>query len=281
MVSLEDLFNDKDISITNQTSLDEIAFLICRGGWPKAIGLKEKSALFQAIDYFDAVSSNDISRVDSVKRDKDKAKRLLRAYARHVASQASLETIRRDMLSNYAGTFDAITMYTYLDALKKLFVIEDSPAWNPNLRLKTPIRTSDTRYFVDPSIAIAALGIGPADLINDLNTMGMMFENLCIRDLRVYAESLDGTIYHFREKTGLECDAVLHKRNGTYGLIEIKIGGDSMIEEGAETLKRVSSIIDTEKMKKPSFLLLICAITPFAYKRKDGVYVVPITSLRP
>ncbi len=280
-ISLRDLFKGKSISAIDETSLEEIAFFICRGGWPKAIGLDEKPALFQAIDYFDAVVSTDISRVDSVKRDKEKAKRLLKSYARHVGTQSSLETIRQDMLANQSDTFDQGTLYSYLDALRKIFVIEDSPAWNPNLRSKISIRTTDTRYFSDPSIATASLGIGPKDLLDDLNTMGFLFENLCIRDLRIYTDYLDGTVYHYRDRYGLECDAVIHLRNGAYGLVEIKLGGDNLIEEGAETLKDLTSKIDTNNMPKPSFMMVLCAKAPFAYKREDGVYVIPITALRP
>lgn len=280
-ISLSELFKGKDISAPNKTTLEEIAFLICRGGWPKAIGLEEKVSLFQAIDYYDSVVSSDISRVDSIKRDKEKAKRLLTSYARHVGTQSSLETIRQDIISNQEDTFDQSTLFSYLDALRKIFVIEDTKAWNPNLRSKTSIRTTDTRYFCDPSIAAAALGIGPKDLLGDLNTMGFLFENLCMRDLRIYAEYLDGTVYHYRDKRGLECDAVIHLRDGSYGLVEIKLGGDELIEEGAETLKELASIIDTKKMKEPAFMAVICAIAPFAYMRKDGVYVVPITNLRP
>ena len=280
-VSIKDLFEGANISAIDETSLEKIAFLICRGGWPKAIDLDEKPALFQAIDYFDAVVSNDISRVDSIKRDKERAKRLLKSYARHVGTQSSLETIRQDMLVNQSDTFDQGTLYSYLDALRKIFVIEDSPAWNPNLRSKTSIRTKDTRYFSDPSIAAASLGIGPNNLLDDLNTMGFLFENLCIRDLRIYADYLDGTVYHYRDKYGLECDAVIHLRNGAYGLIEIKLGGDRLIEEGTETLKSLASKIDIKNMSKPSFMVVLCAKAPFAYKRNDDVYVIPITALRP
>lgn len=280
-VSLSNLFDDKEISCANHKTLDDIAFLICRGGWPISIKLDGKASLFQAIDYFDSVVKNDISRVDSVKRDVEKAKSLLRSYARHVGSQAPLETIRKDILANQADTFDQVTLYSYIDALKKIFVIEDAPAWNPNIRSKTAIRSTDTRYFIDPSIATAALGIGPKDLIQDLNTMGFLFENLAVRDLRIYSELLDGSVYHYRDKSGLECDAVIHLRNGSYGLVEIKLGGDKLIEEGAQTLKTLSDLIDTNSMKKPSFMMVLCAQAPFAYKRNDGVYVVPITSLRP
>lgn len=280
-ISLSDLFDDKEISCANHKTLDDIAFLICRGGWPISIKLEGKASLFQAIDYFDSVVKNDISRVDSVKRDVEKAKSLLRSYARHVGSQAPLETIRKDMLANQADTFDQVTLYSYIDALKKIFVIEDAPAWNPNIRSKTAIRSTDTRYFIDPSIATAALGIGPKDLTQDLNTMGFLFENLAVRDLRIYSELLDGSVYHYRDKSRLECDAVIHLRNGSYGLVEIKLGGDKLIEEGAQTLKTLSDLIDTNSMKKPSFMMVLCAQAPFAYKRNDGVYVVPITSLRP
>lgn len=280
-VSIKDLFKGENISAINETSLEKIAFFICRGGWPKAIGLDEKPALFQAIDYFDAIVSTDISRVDFIKRDKERTKRLLKSYARHVGTQSSLETIRQDMLANQSDTFDQGTLYSYLDALRKIFVIEDSVAWNPNLRSKTSIRTTETRYFSDPSIATASLGMGPNDLLNDLNTMGFLFENLCVRDLRIYTDYLDGTVYHYRDKSGLECDAVIHLRNGVYGLIEIKLGGDKLIEEGAKTLKDLASKIDTKNMFKPSFMMVLCAKAPFAYKRNDDVYVIPITALRP
>ena len=161
-------------------------------------------------------------------------------------------------------------------------MIEDMPAWNPNLRSKTAIRTSDTRYFVDPSIATAALEIGPEDLMNDLNTMGLFFETLCVRDLRVFAESMNGKVYHYRDKSGLECDAVLHLRGGRYGLIEIKLGGQSLINDGAATLTALSNQIDTSKMKEPAFKMILTATGDYAYRRpEDGIYVVPIGCLRP
>ena len=279
-VSLMDLFNKKDISTVDNHSIDEIAFLICRGGWPAALNHGKKVALKQAFDYYDAVVNDDISRVDRVKRDSERTKRILKSYARNVATQASLETIRSDVISNDVETFDKEALYGYLNALKRIFVIEDSPAWNPNLRSKTAIRTSDTRYFVDPSIAVAALGLGPTDLVNNLELMGLIFENLCVRDLRIYADALDGSIYHYRDKTGLECDAVIHLRNGSYGLVEVKLGGDQSINEGAESLLKLTSKIDTEKMKKPAFLMVLCGVAPFAYKREDGVFVVPITCLK-
>ena len=279
-VSLMDLFNKKDISAVDNHSIDEIAFLICRGGWPATLNHSKKVALKQAFDYYDAVVNDDISRVDRVKRDSERTKRILKSYARNVATQASLETIRSDIISNDVETFDKEALYGYLNALKRIFVIEDSPAWNPNLRSKTAIRTSDTRYFVEPSIAVAALGLGPTDLVNNLELMGLIFENLCVRDLRIYADALDGSVYHYRDKTGLECDAVIHLRNGSYGLVEVKLGGDQSINEGAESLLKLTSKIDTEKMKKPAFLMVLCGVAPFAYKREDGVFVVPITCLK-
>ncbi len=169
---------------------------------------------------------------------------------------------------------------SYIGALKKIFVIEDMPAWNPNLRSKTAIRSTDTRYFVDPSIAVAALGLGPDDLINDLETFGLLFETMCVRDLRVYADAVDGNVYHYRDKNGLECDAVLHLRNGSYGLVEIKLGGAQAIEKGVATLTTLASKIDTAKMKTPAFMMVLTAVGDYAYQRKDGVYVVPVGCLK-
>ena len=234
----------------------------------------------QAREYFTAVTKSDISRVDGVQRDEELAKRLMRSYARNQGSQASAGTILEDIKSNEADDLGENTIYSYIKALKKIFVIEDVCAWNPNLRSKTAIRTSDTRYFTDPSIATAALGLGPKDLINDMKTFGLIFETLCIRDLRVYASSLDGDVYHFRDKNGLECDAVVHLPSGKYGLIEVKIGGNDLISEGAESLKKLSATIDTEKMKAPSFMMVLTGIGQYAYKREDGVLVVPIGSLK-
>ena len=280
-VSLKELFNSPgQISAINPLNIDDIAFLICRGGWPRATELKGDIALDQAKDYYDAVTKTDISMVDGVSRNPERVKRLMRSYARHQGTPVSIDTISADMLTNDRESSDAKTVSSYIDALKKIFVIEDSLAWNPNLRSKTAIRTSDTRYYVDPSIAVAALGLGPNDLINDLNTMGFLFETLCIRDLRVFADALDGQVYHFRDKYGLECDAVLHLRNGSFGLIEIKLGGDKLIVEGATTLKALSKKIDTDKMKSPSFLMVLTGTGKYAFRRDDGVYVVPIGCLK-
>lgn len=281
-VSLEKLFSGQDdIEGSSSLNMDDIAFLICRGGWPKSLNKKtEKAALKQVTEYYEAITRSDISRVDDVVRDERRAKRLMRSYARMQGGQVSIGTITADIKVNEAEGISDVTIESYLNALRKIFVIEDMPAWNPNLRSKTAIRTSDTRYFVDPSIAVAALGIGPNDLINDLETLGLLFETLCVRDLRVYSDALDGEVFHYRDKNGLECDAVVHLRNGKYGLIEIKLGGDTLIEEGAANLKKLADKIDTTKMKVPSFLMVLTAVGNYAYKRTDGVFVVPIGCLK-
>ena len=282
-ISLQTLFNEAELQIfaENKLTLDAIAFLICRGGWPQATKLSGEDALIQSFDYVDAVAREDISRVDGVKRDETRARLLLRSYARHQGTAASYTTIREDIVSNDASDLSEDTIMTYAKALRKIFVIEDCAAWNPNLRSKKAIRTSDTRYFVDPSIATAALSIGPGDLINDLNTCGLFFETMCMRDLRIFAEYLEGEVRHFRTKDGLECDAVVHLKNGSYGLIEIKLGGDKLIEEGAETVKTIADQIDTTKMKAPSFQMVLTGTSPYAYRREDGVFVVPIGCLKP
>ena len=282
-VSLSELFNNEDCLLrgNSKLTLDDIAFLICRGGWPMAIDVPEDVALQQAIDYYDAVVNEDISRIDGARKENAYVKRLMRAYARNQGAQISIDTLLNDLLESESFETSNKTATKYINLLKKIFVIEDMKAWNPNLRSKTAIRTSDTRYFVDPSIATAALGIGPNDLINDLKTMGLLFETMAIRDLRVYADLLDANIYHYRDKNGLECDAVIHCRNGSYGLVEIKLGGDKLIDEGAASLKKLSSKIDTDKMKKPSFLMVLTANSNVAYKRNDGVIVVPVGALKP
>ena len=245
-----------------------------------AISLDKDIALDQARDYVDAVTDSDISRADNVNRDPEAARRIMRSYARHQGAQASIGTIQADMTAGGAFDISDKTINSYINALKQIFVIEDMPAWNPNLRSKTAIRTSDTRYFVDPSIATAVLGIGPNDLMNDLNTMGLMFETMCVRDLRIFADVLDGNVYHFRDKNGLECDAVVHLRNGKYGLIEIKLGGETLINEGAKTLTSLASKIDTDKMKAPAFKMILTATGNYAYRREDGILVVPSSCLK-
>lgn len=281
MVRLQDLFaKKKDLIGINNLDLSKISFLVCRGGWPRATFLPDEIALDQAYDYYDAVVKSDISRVDGVTRAPERVKRLMRSYARNQGTQISNEALKTDMAVNDVTTLDTNTVLSYINALKKIFVIEEMPAWNPNLRSKTAIRSTATRYFVDPSIAVAALGIGPNDLLNDLNTFGFLFETMCVRDLRIFADAMNGCVYHYRDKTGLECDAVIHLRNGDYGLIEIKLGGEIAIEQGAATLKKLRDRIDTEKMKEPSFLMVLTAIGKYAFQRPDGVYIVPLGCLR-
>lgn len=280
-VSLAELFTaPNQVSGINKMDIEQVAFLTCRGGWPLAVDMDREIALDQAFDYIEAVEKRDISKVDGVERDPVRVHRLLRSLARNQGSQASFGTIRADLQANESDALSEDTISSYIKALKEIFVVEDSEAWNPNLRSKTAIRTSDTRYFTDPSIATAALGIGPQDLVNDLNTFGLVFETLAVRDLRVYAEALNGKVYHFRDKNGLECDAVIHLRDGRYGLVEIKLGGDELVDEGSESLLRLAGKVDTERMKAPSFMMVLVGVGTYAYRREDGVYVVPIGCLK-
>lgn len=280
-VSLSELFNQPEqIAGINKLTIQDLAFLTCRGGWPEATDMTGDDALAQAFDYFDAVVNRDISRVDGVQRAPERTKVLMRSYARHQGSMAPYTTIRNDMVANDTDKLDEETVASYVKALKKIFVIEDMRAWNPNLRSKTAIRTSDNRYFTDSSIATAAMGLGPNDLINDLETFGLVFETMCMRDLRVYAEAMDGDVYHYRDKEGLECDAIVHLRNSSYGLIEIKLGGHTKIEEGAQALNSLEDKLDLSKMKSPSFKMILTGTESYAYRRKDGIYVVPIGCLK-
>lgn len=281
-VSLGSVFQDSSaVEGINNLSLEQMAFVTCRGGWPRAVQKKsQRAALAQIQEYFQAIVRSDISRVDMVNRDAKRAIRLMRSYARHQGSQATVAVIKADMSANETTEMSDNTIESYLSALRKIFVIEDMPAWNPNLRSRTAIRTTDTRYFVDPSVAVTALGLAPADLLNDLNTFGLMFETLCVRDLRVYADAIGGKVYHYRDANGLECDAVVHLPNGSYGLVEIKLGGENLVEEGAKSLKKLASKIDNARMKEPSFLMVVTAVGNMAYRRTDNVLVVPIGSLK-
>lgn len=280
-VSLKELFDGNlDVDGYSNIDIERLAFLVCRGGWPKAIDMRDEIALDQAFDYIEAVIHSDINRADNIQKNPDKVRRLMRSYARNQGTQIANTELAKDIQGNEETSINEETIATYIDALKKIFVIEDMLAWNPKLRSKTAIRSSDTRYYIDPSIAAAALGIGPNDLINDLKTFGFLFETLCVRDLRVFSDSLNGEVYHYRDKNGQECDAVIHLRNGKYGLIEIKLGGEKLIEEAVETLKSMKSKIDINKMNAPSFLMVITGIGDYAYQRPDGVLVVPIGCLK-
>ena len=281
-VSLGALFaGADDVEGHSERGVEDVAYCCCRGGWPGALGLQEGIALEQAVEYHESIVTSDISRVDSVSRSEERARGLLRAYARATGSQTSLASIRGDMLANDSQALSKDTVSSYAAALRKIFVLEDSPAWNPNLRSRTAIRTSATRYFTDPSIATAALGAGPEDLLDDLRTMGLVFENLCVRDLRVYAQALGGRVYHYRDRNGLECDAVLHRRDGSFGLVEVKLGGKEAVEEGAATLRKLAGNLDRPRMREPSFLLVVTATGGYAYRREDGVFTAPVTCLGP
>lgn len=280
-VSLGELFRGaKSIEGKSELSFENLAFAICRGGWPQSVVCAREVALRQAYDYYDGVVELDMPRLDGVERNGSRLRRLMRAYARHLGSQSKYSELISDMAANDSGTLSNVTVAGYVEALKKIFVIEDSPAWNVNLRSRTAIRTTDTRYFVDPSIGAAALRIGPGDLLNDLNTMGILFENLCVRDLRVFAEANDGEVYHYRDANGLECDAVIHLHNGKYGLVEIKLGGAENIEVAAKTLNKLADKIDTVKMGEPAFRMVLTGTGEYAYTRLDGVHVVPIGCLK-
>ena len=282
-VSFAELFTGKvRLGDAMPHTLEEIAYLTCRGGWPKATEKTSRAALRQAFDYVDAIVNADISRVDDIRRDPDLALRIMKSLARLQGTQSTVSAVKADLVPNLPkGGVHENTIFSYIGALKKLFVVEDMPAWCPNLRCKTPVRTTDTRYYTDPSIATAALGLGPDDLMNDLKTFGLFFETLVARDLRTYAEANDGKVSHYRDKSGLECDAVMHLRNGRYGLIEVKLGGDALITEGREKLKKLAEEIDTKRMKEPSFRMIVVAEGDYAYQANDGTLICPIGCLRP
>lgn len=281
-VSLRNLFdNTKNVSGKNRYQLKDIAHIICRGGFPSAVIEKDKDiSLNYAKDYVNTLVSTDITSVDDIKRNPKRARAILKSYARNISTPAKMTTILKDVESN-TDAQDIRTINSYIDAFSKLFVIDETESWTPKLRSKTAIRTTSTKHFVDPSIATAILDANPNDLIQDLNTFGLFFENLVIRDLKIYTQSLDGNVYNYRDKSGLEADAVIHLNDGRWGLIEIKLGGETLINEGALTLTKLKEVIDQDKMNKPAFLAIITATDSFAYKREDGIYVIPIACLKP
>lgn len=280
-ISLADLFEGNTFEPFDYSmDVNTLAFQICRGGWPQSTFMEGEVALDQARDYYETIYKVDIHRVDKVRRNSERTRLLLKSYARNTGSATSFSKMSADIKENDNADISYETISDYIDALKKLFVLEDMPAWNPNLRSKSAIQSSDTRYFIDPSIATSALSLGPKDLINDMSTFGLFFESMAVRDLRTYADALNGDLFHFRDSSGLECDAVLHRRNGEYGLIEIKLGGNNNVEKGAETLKHLAEVIDTDKMKAPAFLMVLTGIGQYAYRRPDGVFVIPIGCLK-
>lgn len=280
-VSLEALFlGEFNDTVKNKLAFDDISYLICRGGWPMAMQQTKEDALMNAYAYYDGVVNSDLSRADGVLRNPQNVDLLLRSYARMIGSQSTLTNIRADMKIVDEQELDINTVRSYIETLKKIFVVEELSGWNPNIRSKNAIRTSPKRYFVDPSIAVAALNLGPGNLANDLNTMGFFFENMCIRDLRVYADGLNGSLYKYRDKYGLECDAVLTLRNGQFALIEIKLGGTKAVEEGAEALNKLEKLITEKGYNPPTFKMIITGNNPYGYRRKDGIYQIPIGCLK-
>jgi len=281
-VSLQRLFDgETKISGNNRYTLKDISFLLCRGGFPNAVLEKHKeNALYYAKDYVKTLVSSDVVDVDGVRRSEKRAKAILKSYARNISTTANNETILRDV-EPHVDIKDRKTIPTYLEAYSKLFVIDETESWTPSLRSKTSIRVSNTRHFVDPCIATAVLDANPDDLLSDLKTFGLLFENLVLRDLKIYTQALDGNVYKYRDKSGLEADAVIHLDDGRWALIEVKLGGENLINEGAQNLLKLHDKIDTDKMKTPSFLAVITASDKFAYQRPDGVCVIPITCLKP
>lgn len=279
-ISLEALFNGiTDINgISSFMRVEDIAYVICRGGWPASIGKSARASFLITSSYVDALCESDVSRVDENMRNPQRIRSILRSYARNVSTLATKATIRKDVIANDQNISET-TFFSYLNALERLFVIEDIPAWNPAIRSKTAIRSGTKRGFVDPSLACASLGLTYEGLMQDLNTLGFLFESLVIRDLRIYSQHLGGEISYYHDRYGLECDAVLHLRDGRYALIEMKLGSRE-IEEGASHLRKLKALIQEHNLKEPSFLMVITG-GQFAYRREDGVLIVPIGCLKP
>lgn len=281
-ISLSSLFagHPFEASAALQLTLDAVALLICRGGWPQTIGRTGERALITAQEYVEGIVESDLARAARVPNSPDRIRRLLRSCARLLGTTANLAAIRRDMAANDTRTLDEDTIHSYLEALTRIFVLEDLHAWCPSLRAKDAIQTKDTRFFVDPSIAAAALGVGPGDLVRDLRSFGLFFEALAIRDLRIYMDALRGKVEKYHDKTGLECDAVLHLPNGKYALAEIKLGGETLIAEGVSTLGKLSDLIRKKGLPAPAFQMVVTATGAFAYS-DAGVIVCPLSCLKP
>ena len=278
-VSLGALFSGNcDIGAASRVTVPDIARLICRGGWPESVGLSERLSFRVASNYVKAVVEEDIHRVDGVERNPARVMALLRSLSRNISTLATIETISGDMLANDAGA-SGKTVSAYVNAMRRLFLVEDTPAWMPTLRSKTAIRASAKRQFADPSIATAAMGIGPERLLNDFNTFGFLFESLCTRDLRVYAQSMDGAVAHYRDKNGLEADLIVSLPDGRWAPIEVKLG-EGEVDEAAAHLHKLASTVDPVKTGVPSFMMVLTG-TPLAYRRPDGVVVCPVGCLRP
>lgn len=284
-VSLADLFGGGENfpwDMNTEFTLEDVAFLLCRGGWPIAVQAPRDIALEITKNYYGGLFVFEDSENERFRNKKPEVLRMiLKSYARNISTEAAVSTIISDIRQSNERTMDTKTYDDYMEALKDLYIIEDMEAWNPNIRSKTSIRSTPTRHFVDTSIACRSLGVSPQDLMNDLESFGLFFEDFAVRELRVYADSLGGVVKHYRDNTGLECDAVIHLEDGRWGGVEIKLGGDDLIDDGAESLKRLrDKIVEKSDEKAPSFLLVLTAVGG-AYKREDGVYVAPINMLKP
>jgi predicted AAA+ superfamily ATPase len=277
-ISLGELFSGTSqiFEATSELSIEQIAFAICRGGWPASIQLEGRASLRMASAYVDSVINHDVSEVDSVEKNPERVRLLMRSLARNTSTIANYTTIIEDLEATDKSISDK-TVSTYITALKRIFVVEDLPAWQPSLRSKTAIRTSEKRHFVDPSIATAIMRVDPEGILNDFEYFGFLFESLCTRDVRIYAQANDGDVFHYRDKSGLESDLIVRLRNGKWAAIEVKLG-QKQIENAAANLLMIAKKIDTEKMGEPAFLLILTG-GQFAYQRTDGVWVVPIGCL--
>jgi predicted AAA+ superfamily ATPase len=278
-ISLGDLFNNplKINEATSELSIEQIAFAICRGGWPASLQLEGKAALRMANSYVESVINHDVSEVDSVEKNPERVRLLMRSLARNISTIANYSTIIEDIEATDKSISEK-TVSTYINALKRIFVVEDLQAWQPSLRSKTAIRTSEKRHFVDPSIATSIMRTEPEGILKDFEYFGFLFESLCTRDVRIYAQANDGDVFHYRDKSGLESDLIVRLRNGKWAAIEVKLG-QKQIEEAAANLLAIKNKIDTEKMGEPSFLMILTG-GQFAYQRNDGVWVVPLGCLK-
>ncbi len=278
-VSLQQLFdNESDVAETSELTLEMLAFALCRGGWPASIQKTGKVALRTARNYVDEVVELDVHRLDGIERNAQRVRKLMQSLARNVSTMASNETVMADVTANDT-TLSPTTFASYMNALRRIFVVDDVDAWLPSLRSRTAIRTSPKRHFVDPSIPAVLLRLTPESLLKDFRTFGFLFEDLCARDLRVYAQTIDGDVYHYRDKNELECDLIISRRNGQWAGVEVKLGRNEE-DDAAANLLKLASKIDESKMQKPSFLMILTG-GQFAYRRPDGVYVVPIGCLKP
>jgi len=278
-ISLSALFDEKqeDIGALSDLTIEKMAFILCRGGWPASISIEGIPACRMAIDYVEAIINQDVSRVDNVEKNPERVRLLLRSLARNISTTSTFQTIRKDMEATDIGLSDK-TIQTYMNALRRIFVIEDLPAWAPSLRSKTAIRTSEKRHFVDPSIATAVLRTNPKGILADFTFFGFLFEALCTRDIRIYAQAIDGDVFHYRDKSGLEADLIVRLRDGRWAAIEVKLG-TKQIEEAAKNLLTLKSKINEESMGKESFLMILTG-GQYAYQRKDGIWIVPIGCLK-